>query len=275
MHIDESMAKRVPDGLCLGSAIEPAATKVPARRHIKPSPALSIIGKAPQTLKGRVIGMLVSDGADPSLIETLRAAVKKQGASVKIIAPQVGGARTCDGKLLQADQQLAGAPSVFFDAVAVIASEAGARELVREAAAVGFLSDAFNHLKVIGLFPLPNRCFSERVLLKSRWMAASWLSPAPMRLLGSLTSPRRGASGTASPSYVIFRNVYWGAASALAARQTGSGAGGTLFLGSALYLTWGSSVPLVRAVVSSTPVGSPPIELLIEAPYFAKLELNN
>jgi len=155
MHIDESMAKRVPDGLCLGSAIEPAATKVPARRHIKPSPALSIIGKAPQTLKGRVIGMLVSDGADPSLIETLRAAVKKQGASVKIIAPQVGGARTCDGKLLQADQQLAGAPSVFFDAVAVIVSEAGARELVREAAAVGFLSDAFNHLKVIGLFPLP------------------------------------------------------------------------------------------------------------------------
>jgi len=37
----------------------------------------------------------------------------------------------------------------------VIVSEAGARELVREAAAVGFLSDAFNHLKVIGLFPLP------------------------------------------------------------------------------------------------------------------------
>src|SRR6516225_11689022 len=111
MHVDEGMANRVAAGLGLGCGIEPAATKVPARRQIKPSPALSIIGKAPQTLKGRVIGLLVSDGADCGLIEALRAAVKKQGASVKIIAPQVGGARTCDGKLLQADQQLAGAPS--------------------------------------------------------------------------------------------------------------------------------------------------------------------
>ena len=49
--------------------------------------------------------------------------------------------------------QLAGAPSIFFDAIAVIVSEAGARELVREAAAVDFLSDAFNHLKVIGYVP--------------------------------------------------------------------------------------------------------------------------
>ncbi len=57
------MAKRVAAGLRLGSGVEPAATTVPARREIKPSPALSIIGKDPHTLKGRVIGLLVSDGA--------------------------------------------------------------------------------------------------------------------------------------------------------------------------------------------------------------------
>ena len=44
-------------------------------------------------------------------------------------------------------------PSIFFDAVAVIVSEAGARGLAREAAAVDFVSDAFNHLKVIGHVP--------------------------------------------------------------------------------------------------------------------------
>ena len=49
--------------------------------------------------------------------------------------------------------QLAGAPSIFFDAVAVIVSETGARGLAREAAALGFISDAFNHLKVIGYVP--------------------------------------------------------------------------------------------------------------------------
>jgi len=63
----------------------------------------------------------------------LRAAIKKQGARVKVVAPHVGGAKTGDGKLIEADLQLAGAPSTFFDAVAVIVSEAGARELSREA----------------------------------------------------------------------------------------------------------------------------------------------
>lgn len=153
MHVDEGMAKRVAAGLRLGTGIEPAATTVPARREIKPSPALSIIGKDPHTLKGRVIGLLVSDGADRALIEALRAAVQKAGAKLKIVAPHVGGAKTGDGKLLEANQQLAGAPSIFFDAVAVIVSEAGARELAREAAALDFVSGAFNHLKVIGHAP--------------------------------------------------------------------------------------------------------------------------
>ena len=64
LHVDEGMAKRVSAGLRLGKAIEPATTTAPARRQIRPSPALSIIGKAPQTLKGRVIALLVSDGVD-------------------------------------------------------------------------------------------------------------------------------------------------------------------------------------------------------------------
>jgi len=126
---------------------------VPARRQIKTSPALSIIGKAPQTLKGRVVGLLVTDGVDCGLIEALRAAIHKEGARLKIVAPHVGGAQTAGGKMLEADMQLAGAPSIFFDAVAVIVSDAGTRELAREAAALGFISDAFNHLKVIGYLP--------------------------------------------------------------------------------------------------------------------------
>src|SRR5262249_42343547 len=55
--------------------------------------------------------------------------------------------------MLKADLQLAGAPSIFFDSVAVIVSEAGIPELIREAAALDIVSDAFNHLKVIGHVP--------------------------------------------------------------------------------------------------------------------------
>jgi catalase len=39
---------------------------------------------------------------------------------------------------------------VLFDAVALIVDEAGARALAKDAAAVAFVADAFNHLKAIG-----------------------------------------------------------------------------------------------------------------------------
>jgi catalase len=51
--------------------------------------------------------------------------------------------------MLPADGQLAGTPSVLFDAVAVIASDDGARMLSMESAAVDFVRDAFGHLKAI------------------------------------------------------------------------------------------------------------------------------
>jgi catalase len=150
VHVDEGMAKRVAAGLRLESKIQPAATKVPARSGVEPSPALSIIGKAPETLKGRAIGCLVSDGADRALVDALRTAVEKEGAKLKIVAPHVGGTKTADGSMLKADMRIDGGPSILFDAVALIVSETGAKELAREAAAVGFITDAFNHLKVLG-----------------------------------------------------------------------------------------------------------------------------
>ena len=51
--------------------------------------------------------------------------------------------------MLAADGQLAGTPSVLFDAVAVILSDEGAKALSREGAAIDFVRDAFGHLKAI------------------------------------------------------------------------------------------------------------------------------
>lgn len=73
------------------------------------------------------------------------------GASVKIVAPRVGGAILADGSTLVADGQLAGTPSVLFDAVAVLLSEDGARALSMDSAAIDFVRDAFGPLKAIGV----------------------------------------------------------------------------------------------------------------------------
>jgi catalase len=55
-----------------------------------------------------------------------------------------------DGKALAADGQLAGSPSVVFDAVALVLSDDGCAQLLGESAAIDFVHNAFVHLKAIG-----------------------------------------------------------------------------------------------------------------------------
>ena len=149
-HIDEDLARRVADGLGLESlpSAPPAAAPV---QDLPPSPALQIIGKMKDTLAGRSIGILVADGSERTAVEALMGAAIRAGASVKIVAPKVGGAKLADGVLLAADGQLAGTPSVLFDAVAILLSEDGAKRLSAEAAAIDFVRDAFGHLKAMAI----------------------------------------------------------------------------------------------------------------------------
>ncbi len=147
-HIDEDLAARVADGLALSPMPPAPATKV-AATDLPLSPALRTIGKMKDTLQGRLVGILIHDGSDAAVIKALRKAVEAAGAAVKIVAPKVGGAKLSDGKMMPADGQLAGTPSVFFDAVAIVLTEAAARQLTAESAARDFVSDAFGHLKAI------------------------------------------------------------------------------------------------------------------------------
>ena len=149
-HIEEDLAKRVAQGLALGALPKAPAAAAPVK-EMATSPALQIIGKMKDTLQGRAVGILIADGSDGAAITALKKAVVEAGASVKIVAPKVGGTKLADGSLLAADGQLAGTPSVMFDAVAVILSDAGAQMLSREGAAIDFVRDAFGHLKAIGV----------------------------------------------------------------------------------------------------------------------------
>ncbi len=100
---------------------------------------------------GRAIGILIADGSSGTAIKKIKKAATDAGASVKIIAPKVGGAKLADGSMLAADGQLAGTPSVLFDAVALVLSDEGAKALSMEGAAIDFVRDAFGHLKAIAV----------------------------------------------------------------------------------------------------------------------------
>ena len=143
----------------LGTAVEAALgmegqaekiTPIKAPIDLPDSPTLSIIKKAMPILKGRKVGVLVTDGADDKLLADVRSAVEAEGAMVELVAPKIGGVKTAGGKQLAADHTITGGPSVVFDAVVLAVTQEGVAALIKEAAAVEWVQNAFVHLKFIG-----------------------------------------------------------------------------------------------------------------------------
>ncbi|PPD44218.1 MAG: catalase HPII [Methylobacter sp.] len=149
-HINENLAIRVASGLGI-KELPPAPLAAMAVQDLELSPALQLIGKMKDTLEGRAVAILIADGSDAASIVAVKKAVTAAGAKVKMVATKIGNATLADGSLLPVDSQLAGTPSVLFDAVAVILSEEAATLLGKEAAAIDFVRDAFGHLKAIAV----------------------------------------------------------------------------------------------------------------------------
>jgi len=149
-NIDRELLQRVEAGLGMTGQADSIA---PARQpfDMKPSPALSLIKKAPKTLKGRKVGVLVTDGSDPAVVAALKSALAGVGARMEVVAPKIGGAKGQGGKLIPADHKIDGGPSIFFDAVVVAASVEGAAMLANDPATIDWIRDAFAHLKVMGV----------------------------------------------------------------------------------------------------------------------------
>jgi catalase len=149
-NVDTELAARVAEGLGLRELPAPAEAARQPRQDLPASPALGILGRGPGSFRGRKLGVLVTNGADAETLAALRAAAAAEGATVEIIAPAVGGVDISDGTRVRADQQIDGAPSVLYDAVAIIAESGGARALAARPPARDFVTDAVAHCKFIG-----------------------------------------------------------------------------------------------------------------------------
>ena len=105
----------------------------------------------PEAFEGRKLGVLVTRRRRRRAAE--RAASgrwRKAGAVIEIVAPTVGGVKASDGSWIEAQQKIDGGPSVLFDAVALLPSEAGAARCCRMRRPRDFVADAFAHCKFIG-----------------------------------------------------------------------------------------------------------------------------
>ncbi|MBW8295475.1 catalase [Sphingopyxis sp.] len=149
-NIDAALAAMVADGLGMDLPDAAIAARKPLT-NLPTSDALSILKNGPDSFRGRKLGILMSDGANPAIFKALVKAIDAEGAVYEVVAPKIGGVTLADGTKVAARHKVDGGPSVLFDAVAMIVSEDGAAELAADAAAKDFASDAFAHCKFIGM----------------------------------------------------------------------------------------------------------------------------
>jgi catalase len=148
-NIEENLAADVAHRLGL-EALPLAANAAIAPRDMPPSDALSIQKNPPTSFEGRKVGVLVGEGCEAKLLTQFLTAIEAEGAEAEIIAPKIGGVTADDGTKVVATHMIAAAPSVLFDAVALLMPEAAAQHLARMTAARDFVSDAFAHCKFMG-----------------------------------------------------------------------------------------------------------------------------
>jgi len=183
--IDELLARAVADGLGLKDLPAPADPAVPPA-DLPASAPLSVVANMKTTLQGRSVGLLIDEGSNADWVYALKQAAEKAGATVKLVARHVGALALSDGGVVNVDGQLAGTPSIVFDAVAVVLTREAAASMSKTAAANDFVRDAYGHLKAIGACPATRAWLDEMGLAADGGIveaadAAAWVKAATQR----------------------------------------------------------------------------------------------
>jgi catalase len=149
-HVDEPLATKVAAGLGMRNLPTPPKPAREPLADLPPSHALSIARNGPTSFEGRKLGILVSDGVPAKVFSALVRAMKATKATIEVIAPAIFGVEADDGTAIEAHQQLAGGPSVVYDAVVLAFGPTGSRTYSNMPAARDFIADAYAHCKYIG-----------------------------------------------------------------------------------------------------------------------------
>lgn len=165
-QIDTNLATKVAEGLGLKVPKSPEkpmnhGVGADADKHkyepkrvdqsVKSSDALSMLKNKTlsKTIATRQVAFLCSEGVDRAAINAMKAALDKEGASAKIIAPHLGTIKANDGSEVKVDQSFLIAASVLFDAVYIPGGK-NMSFLASKSEVVEFINEAFKHCKVIG-----------------------------------------------------------------------------------------------------------------------------
>ncbi|MEO7167126.1 MAG: catalase [Spartobacteria bacterium] len=121
----------------------------PARNKIGTSPALSMMNTVKNTIQTRRVAFLVADGVDGNDLNTMKNALTKEGAMVKIIGPRGGTLTSAQGAEVKVDISLLNATSVVFDGAYVPGGAKSVATLKTDERAILFVNETFKHCKAL------------------------------------------------------------------------------------------------------------------------------
>jgi catalase len=135
-------AALVADRVGLPDMRAPAPSARPTRTDRKPSLAFVIQFYPPDSFEGRLMGVMLRDSFDGSLLAALEKSVAKEGGLIEIIASRIGGVLYSRDNLHVGQEKIGSAPSLLFDEVSILP---GKDSLATASAVMALLTDAFQH----------------------------------------------------------------------------------------------------------------------------------
>ncbi|MDT7827432.1 catalase [Pricia sp. S334] len=121
------------------------------KNYLDKAPALSQANNEFDTIATRQIACLVGDGFSMEDFDTMKSALEKENAMVKIIAPH-GGTVTCDTDMEhEVDASIMTTESVLYDAVYVPGGQKSVDALLKKSKFVKFVNETFKHCKAIAV----------------------------------------------------------------------------------------------------------------------------
>jgi catalase len=158
-HVDEELARRAAAGVgvkdvtgdisYLASSSAPQPSDPRGNNGLQRSEALSMENTIKDSVKGRKVAVLASDGFDYAAVAALKSSLDKGGADVKVVSKFLGTLRSSDGKDMEVDKSFVTTGSIMYDAVFIPGGRESVDMLKKEGEAIHFINEAFKHCKAI------------------------------------------------------------------------------------------------------------------------------
>ncbi|WP_289039910.1 catalase [uncultured Zobellia sp.] len=121
------------------------------KNYLDESPKLSQANTNFSSIATRQIAVLVADGFSMSQFKTVKDALEKEGAMIKLIAPH-GGTVTCDEDMEhQVDAAIMTTESVLFDAIYIPGGKSSIDGLSAQSKFTKFVNESYKHCKAIAV----------------------------------------------------------------------------------------------------------------------------